>query len=69
MTNGTYQIYSSRSDTLDPEWVTRIDVDYFENEDDECRMEVYNWNKNYTDLKKHDFLGIGLIFRLPWFVI
>jgi len=44
-------------DTLDPEWVTRIDVDYFDNEEDECRFEVYNWNKNYTDLKKHDFLG------------
>jgi len=44
-------------DTLDPEWVTRIDVDYFENEDDECRFEIYDWNKDYVDLKKHDFLG------------
>jgi len=44
-------------DTLDPEWTTRIDVDYFENEDDECRFEIYDWNKDYVDLKKHDFLG------------
>jgi len=44
-------------DTLNPEWVSRIDVDFFENEDDECRFEIYDWNKNYTDLKKHDFLG------------
>jgi len=44
-------------DTLDPEWTTRITVDYFENEDDECRFEIYDWNKKYEDLKKHDFLG------------
>jgi len=44
-------------DTLDPEWTTRIPVDYFENEDDECRFDIYDWNKKYEDLKKHDFLG------------
>lgn len=44
-------------DTLSPEWVERIDVDFFEGEEDECRVEVYDWNKNATDIKKHTFLG------------
>ena len=50
-------LFQTHRDTLDPEWTTRIEVDYFENEDDECRFEIYDWNKDYVDLKKHDFLG------------
>ena len=50
-------MFQAEIDTLDPEWTTRITVDYFENEDDECRFEIYDWNKKYEDLKKHDFLG------------
>ena len=38
-------------DNLNPEWATRIDVDFFDQEEDDCRVEVYDWNKNYTDLK------------------
>ena len=37
---------------------TLIKVDYFENEDSSCRFEVYDFNKNSTDLKKATFLGM-----------
>jgi len=45
-------------DNLNPEFAKRIDVDFFDQEEDDCRIEVYDWNKNYTDLKKHTFLGM-----------
>jgi len=44
-------------DTLSPEWITRIPVDYFENEDSTCKFVVYDFDKNNTDLKKATFLG------------
>jgi len=44
-------------DTLSPEWITRIQVDYFENEDSTCKFVVYDFDKNNTDLKKATFLG------------
>ena len=44
-------------DTLSPEWITRIPVDYFENEDSTSKFVVYDFDKNNTDLKKATFLG------------
>ena len=44
-------------DNLNPEWATKIDVDYFFEEEQKIRIEVYDRDSNSSKLKNQDFLG------------
>jgi len=44
-------------DNLNPEWAQKIDVDYFFEEEQKMRIEVYDKDSNSAKLKHHDFLG------------
>lgn len=44
-------------DNLNPEWATKIDADYFFEEEQKVRIEIYDKDTNSSKLKHHDFLG------------
>jgi hypothetical protein len=45
------------TDTLNPEWAKTIEVDYFFEEDQKIRVEIYDKDNKSAKLKHHDFLG------------
>ncbi len=47
-------------DQLNPQWVTPVTMDYFFEETQECRVEIYDEDSGRSQkLSEHDFLGDG----------